>query len=147
MIEKIFPKYDFSFWANSLFLLACFSGVPKVTHPFGISRSTHSHYDIVYIYLESEGIIGRGEAAPSGRYNEFTKDILKILNNGIDLPEKLENPKEFIKIITPLCLGIKALEVAFSMAALDWWCQKKKIPLCEYFEADPNKTPKTSFTI
>tara|TARA_B110000116_G_scaffold263092_1_gene269137 strand:+ start:1161 stop:2195 length:1035 start_codon:yes stop_codon:yes gene_type:complete len=119
----------------------------ECTHPFGISRSTHSYYDIVYIYLEHEGLIGRGEAAPSGRYNEFTKDILKILNKGLDLPEKFEDPKEFIKLITPLCLGIKALEVAFSMAILDWWCQKKNISLCEYFEADPNKTPKTSFTI
>ena len=57
----------------------------ECTHPFGLSRSTHSYYDIVYIYLEHEGLIGRGEAAPSGRYNEFTKDILKILNNAISL--------------------------------------------------------------
>jgi L-alanine-DL-glutamate epimerase-like enolase superfamily enzyme len=119
----------------------------ECTHPFGISRSSHSYYDIVYIYLEDEGIIGRGEAAPSGRYNEFTKDILTILDNGINLPEKIEDPEEFTGIVTPLCSGIKALEVAFSMAALDWWCQKKGTPLYKYFKADPIKTPKTSYTI
>jgi L-alanine-DL-glutamate epimerase-like enolase superfamily enzyme len=119
----------------------------ECTHPFGISRSSHSYYDIVYIYLEDEGIIGRGEAAPSGRYNEFTKDILTILDNGINLPEKIEVPEEFTRIVLPLCSGIKALEVAFSMAALDWWCQKKGTPLYKYFKADPIKTPKTSYTI
>ncbi len=117
------------------------------THPFGISRSSHNYYDIVYIYLEDDEIIGRGEAAPSGRYNEFTKDIISILDKGIDLPRNIDDPKEFLNTVLPLCLGVKALEVAFSMAVLDWWCQKKKISLCEYFEADPNKTPKTSFTI
>ncbi|MDG2367416.1 MAG: hypothetical protein P8M58_07595, partial [Candidatus Marinimicrobia bacterium] len=57
----------------------------ECTHPFGISRSSHNYYDIVYIYLENNGIIGRGEAAPSGRYNEFTENILALLNKGIDL--------------------------------------------------------------
>ena len=50
-------------------------------HPFGISRSTHDYYDVVFVYLEEGGIIGRGEAAPSGRYNEFAKDILGVLND------------------------------------------------------------------
>jgi len=117
------------------------------THPFGISRSSHNYYDIVYIYLEEGGIIGRGEAAPSGRYNEFTKDIVKILDNGIKLPEKIEDPNEFIKIVSPLCSGIKALEVAFSMAVLDWWCQKEGDPLYKYFKADPKKSLETSYTI
>ena len=47
----------------------------QCTHPFGISRSSHDHYDIVYLYLEHDGIIGRGEAAPSGRYDEITDHI------------------------------------------------------------------------
>jgi len=119
----------------------------ECTHPFGISRSSHNYYDIVYIYLENNGIIGRGEAAPSGRYNEFTENILALLNKGIDLPEKIDDPIEFTKIISPLFSGIKALEVAFSMAVLDLWCQEKDISLNKYFQADPKKTPKTSYTI
>ena len=117
------------------------------THPFGISRSSHNYYDIVFIYLEHEGIIGRGEAAPSGRYNEFTNDILKVLDSDIDLPSHISNPEDFSKLIAHSCNGIKSLEVAFSMAALDWWCQKKNIRVYEFFKANPLKSPKTSYTI
>lgn len=52
----------------------------ECTHPFGISRSTHNHYDIIYIYLESDGTVGRGEAAPSNRYGETFSDCIEILN-------------------------------------------------------------------
>jgi len=30
----------------------------ECTHPFGISRSSHSFYDIVFIYLEFNGFVG-----------------------------------------------------------------------------------------
>jgi L-alanine-DL-glutamate epimerase-like enolase superfamily enzyme len=33
------------------------------------------------------------------------------------------------------------------MAILDWWCQREGISLCEHFGANPEKMPKTSFTI
>ena len=117
------------------------------THPFGISRSTHAHYDIVYIYLEGEGITGRGEAAPSGRYDEFTDDILNVLKSGISLPESMSDPVAFSDIVLAQCKGIKALEVAFSMAILDWWCQMEAMPLYQYLDADPSIAPKTSYTI
>ena len=117
------------------------------TYPFGISRSTHAHYDIVYIYLEGEGITGRGEAAPSGRYDEFTDDILNVLKSGISLPESMSDPVAFSDIVLAQCKGIKALEVAFSMAILDWWCQMEAMPLYQYLDADPSIAPKTSYTI
>ena len=117
------------------------------THPFGISRSTHAYYDIVYIYLEGEGITGRGEAAPSGRYDEFTDDILNVLKSGISLPESMSDPVAFSDIVLAQCKGIKALEVAFSMAILDWWCQMEAMPLYQYLDADPSIAPKTSYTI
>ena len=117
------------------------------THPFGISRSSHSYYDIVYVYLEGEGITGRGEAAPSGRYDEFTDDILSVLKSGISLPESMTDPVAFSDIVFPQCKSIKALEVAFSMAILDWWCQMQAMPLYQYLGADPSIAPKTSYTI
>ena len=117
------------------------------THPFGISRSSHAYYDIVYIYLEHQGLIGRGEAAPSGRYNESTKDILAVLSQGIDAPDTIEDPKIFSEKIALQCNGIKALEAAFSMATLDLWCQIQDQTLFSYFEAESLNTPLTSFTI
>jgi L-alanine-DL-glutamate epimerase-like enolase superfamily enzyme len=117
------------------------------THPFGISRSSHDYYDIVYVYLEGEGIMGRGEAAPSARYNEFIEGITKILEEGISLPDTMDDPIAFSNSVLPQSKGIKSLEVALSMAILDWWCQKEAITLYQYFGANPEKTPKTSFTI
>ena len=119
----------------------------QCTHPFGISRSSHDHYDIVYLYLEHDGIIGRGEAAPSGRYDEFTDDITEILDKGINLPQEIDDPEVFSKHIFNQCNGIKSLEVAFSMAILDLWCQQNSYPLYEYLNADPMQAPHTSYTI
>lgn len=119
----------------------------KCTHPFGISRSSHNHYDIVYVYLEKDGIIGRGEAAPSGRYGEFTDDILTALNTNFSLPDGIDDPIIFFEKVLPLCKGIKSLEAAMSMASLDWWCQKNELPLCRYLDATDKPMPKTSFTV
>ena len=119
----------------------------ECTHPFGISRSSHSHYDIVFIYLEFDGLVGRGEAAPSNRYSESTERILSVLDNGIVVPDNIYDIDSFCTQLSDQCENIKALEAAFSMAALDLWCQINKKPLYKYFNADPDQTPQTSFTI
>ena len=119
----------------------------ECTHPFGISRSSHSYYDIVFIYLEFDGLVGRGEAAPSNRYNESTERILSVLDNGIIVPDNIYDIDSFCTQLSDQCENIKALEAAFSMAALDLWCQINKKPLYAYFNADPDQTPQTSFTI
>ena len=119
----------------------------ECTHPFGISRSSHSFYDIVFVYLEHNGIIGRGEAAPSNRYNESTDRILSVLNSGITATDKMEDIHDFFNHFSAQCDNIKALEVAFSMATLDLWCQIDNNTVYGFFDADPTGTPQTSFTI
>lgn len=116
-------------------------------HPFGISRSSHGYYDIVYLYLEAEGIVGRGSAAPSERYSETTATILSCLENQITLPGTPHDPAGFLEQVLPQAGGIKALEAALGMAVLDWWTQREGFPLYDYFGADPAQTPLTSFTI
>lgn len=116
-------------------------------HPFGISRSTHNYYDVVYIYLKGDGFTGRGEAAPSARYEESPALILSCLKAGLKVPEVMADPISFTDVLISQCRGIKALEAAFSMAIMDWWCQSREIPVYKYFGADPDKTPLTSFTI
>ena len=54
----------------------------NLKHSFGISRSSHDFYDIVYFYIVDGEIIGRGEAAPSKRYNETTEKIISVLDKG-----------------------------------------------------------------
>jgi len=118
----------------------------QCTHPFGISRSIHDYYDIVYVYLESEGITGRGEAAPSARYHEYAGDILACLEAGIQLPESFDDPGGLDRLLSQAA-GIQALGAAFSMAFLDGYCQKRSQSLVDYFGGDRNHTPLTSYTI
>ena len=119
----------------------------KLNHTFGISRSAYDWYDIVYILIKDGEIIGRGEAAPSLRYNESTERILSILKQKIKLPVDCSNRDEIWNFILPQLKGVKALEAAFSMALWDWWGQKCEKPVFELLNIKTDEIPLTSFTI
>jgi len=119
----------------------------QCTHPFGISRSTHSFYRETFIYLEHKGLVGRGEASPSERYGESAEKIMSVLQNGIQLPENIVPPEQFEAILLPQCGDLKSLEAAFSMAYLDLWTKTEHISLNEYFDIQTKNEPLTSFTI
>lgn len=117
------------------------------THPFGISRSIHNYYDIVYVYLQAGDIIGRGEAAPSTRYNENPEMVINRLESFKDwtIPEgSLEDVWSCLK---QRAGEIKSLKAAFSMAVLDWWCQKNQMSAGTYFNVPEKPALLTSFTI
>jgi len=104
-------------------------------------------YPEIFVYLEQDSIIGRGEASPSERYGESAELIMKTIKSGIDLPEKIESPDNFEKYVLHQCGGLKALEVAFSMAYLDWWTQSQNMAMKDFFGVNVNVGPLTSFTI
>lgn len=119
----------------------------KLNHTFGISRSAYDWYDIIYIFIKDGEIIGRGEAAPSLRYNESTERILSILKQKIKLPVDCSNRDEIWNFILPQLKEVKALEAAFSMALWDWWGQKCEKPVFELLNIKTDEIPLTSFTI
>ena len=119
----------------------------NLKHSFGISRSSYDYYDIVYFYIVDGEIIGRGEAAPSKRYNETTKKILSVLDKGIQLPENRENADQLWKHIKPQLSGISALEAAANMAIWDWRGKKDNKSICELLDLNVKTLPKTSYTI
>ena len=51
----------------------------ELKHTFGISRSKNEWYDILFLYIIDGAIIGRGEVAPSARYNETIQKIIPII--------------------------------------------------------------------
>tara|TARA_B100001105_G_scaffold45964_1_gene33996 strand:+ start:525 stop:1556 length:1032 start_codon:yes stop_codon:yes gene_type:complete len=116
-------------------------------YTFGISRSKNDWYDIVLVFMQDGEIIGRGEAAPSFRYNESTERILSVLKQNISLPEGGSDRGKLWNHIYPQLQGIKSLEAAFSMALWDWWGQKQKKPVSELLGLDTSSMPLTSFTI
>ena len=119
----------------------------NLRHSFGISRSSNDYYDIVYFYIVDGGIIGRGEAAPSKRYNETTEKILSVLDKGILLPEYCENADQLWKNIKPQLSGISALEAAANMAIWDWRGQKENKAVYDILGFNIDKLPSTSYTI
>ena len=114
---------------------------------FGISRSKSDWYDVVLVFIQDGEIIGRGEAAPSFRYNESTERILSVLKQNISLPEGGSDRGTLWNHIYPQLQGIKSLEAAFSMALWDWWGQKQKKSVSELLGLDTSSMPLTSFTI
>ena len=119
----------------------------KCTHPFGISRSSYDYYDRVFIYLEQDGLIGRGEAAPSERYNESVPKILERLRNRIIFPKIVSNIDEVIELIDRHAIDLKSFRSACINALYDWWTQKNNIPLYDYFNYKRDISHPTSFTI
>ncbi len=119
----------------------------KCTHPFGISRGSNDYYDRVFIYLEQDGFIGRGEAAPSERYNESVPQIFEILKNKIIFPQNVTDIDEVIEIFDRYTSGIKSFRSACINALFDWWSQKNNIPVYEHFNYDGKIKKPTSFTI
>ena len=117
------------------------------THPFGISRSTNDYYDIVYVYLSGAGITGKGEAAPSARYGETKDQVIKQLNCIDEVPDESMSVEDGDKWCSDHSGGINALQAALSMAWLDWWTQKEKVCLADYFKSEKENMPLTSFTI
>jgi L-alanine-DL-glutamate epimerase-like enolase superfamily enzyme len=119
----------------------------KCTHPFGISRSSFDYYNRIFIYLEQDSLIGRGEVAPSERYSESIPQILERLKTEIILPKVVTNIDEVIEIFNRFTSSIKSLRAACINALFDWWTQMNNISLHEYFNYDGNIKNPTSFTI
>ena len=119
----------------------------NLKHSFGISRSSNDWYDVAFVFIKDNGIIGRGEAAPSKRYGESINDIIKVLESGIFFPKNNYDRESLWKHIKPQLGSLKSLEVAFNMAIWDWWGQKQKKPIYELLNIDSRRLPKTSFTI
>ena len=115
------------------------------SHPFGISRSTHTYYDIVYIYISDGEHIGRGEAAPSVRYDESTNQIITHLKS-IDNIDNNLNLEEGAFWCKKNSNGISSLEAALSTAWLDLWTKKNNRRISTYFNSGKNMLY-TSFTI
>ena len=119
----------------------------QLKHTFGISRSKNDWYDVALIYIKDGGIIGRGEAAPSIRYNETTERIASILEKPTDLPYDISERGKIWSFIQPQLKGLKSLEAGFSMALWDWWGQKIEKPIHELLNINAGIMPLTSYTI
>jgi len=121
----------------------------NLTHTWTISRNSSNYKDDVFVYLEKDGIIGIGEAAPNIRYNETPESTIEVIKNSIPLFEKC-NPWEYVQLsydIKRLTTAQTAAKAALDIALMDWIGKSLNIPLYRLWGLDHTKLPLTSFSI
>ncbi|MBL7135435.1 MAG: dipeptide epimerase [Candidatus Marinimicrobia bacterium] len=121
----------------------------NLTHTWTISRNSSNYKDDVFVYLEKDGIIGIGEAAPNIRYNETPESTIEVIKKSIPLFEKC-NPWEYVQLsydIKSLTTAQTAAKAALDIALMDWIGKALNIPLYRLWGLDHTKLPLTSFSI
>jgi L-alanine-DL-glutamate epimerase-like enolase superfamily enzyme len=120
----------------------------KLKHTFTISRSSHDVTPVVIVEIEHDGIVGIGEASPSGRYGENIETVKRFLS-GIDF-SNFNDPFQLETILDSVARvqeGNFSAKAALDIALHDWIGKKLGLPLYKYWGLDKEKTPVTSFTI
>ncbi|MFC2042597.1 hypothetical protein ACFLUA_00365, partial [Chloroflexota bacterium] len=108
--------------------------------PFRISHGTSTQRETVFVKLD-EGV---GEAAVVPYYGESTAGIIEYLS-GLNATDW--DIFQFETIIKGLPPGSQAARAAIDIALYDLWGKQSGSPLFRLFGLDPDKIPKTSFTI
>lgn len=117
-------------------------------HPFGISRSTRTEVENVFVSMEAGGYRGFGEAAPSSRYGEDAKAVCDFIEQlPGDFFDEIQAPEQLAVKLDVSTPPVQSARVALEMAWLDWWGKKHDSPLWELWDAPSNTGPVTSFTI
>ena len=120
----------------------------RLKHTFTISRSSRDISPIVITELEHDGIVGFGEASPSGRYGENIETVKAFLAN-VDL-SRFDDPfqlESILDYVNGLAEGNTSAKAAVDIALHDWIGKKLGVPLYKYWGLDKTRTPMTSFTI
>lgn len=112
--------------------------------PFGISRSTRTHIDVVLVNMDGAW----GESSPTSFYNEdvdTVADALEQIGN-LSLGD-LDYPEDVELAMSRAVQGNQSAKAAVDIAIYDRLAQKLGVPLYKLFGKNPNKEMITSFTI
>ncbi len=119
-----------------------------LTTPFRIARSVQHFAHNVLVQIEADGVVGMGEAAPSGFYGEKRETVLTALTYFADY---LGDDPTLIEDITHTLDRVMrenaAAKAAVDMALYDLLGKRLGVPLYQLLGLNPAHTPHTSFTI
>jgi len=121
----------------------------NLRHTWTIARNSSDFKQNVFVYLEHDGIVGIGEAAPNVRYDETPESTIELIHKAIPLFAEA-NPFEFVQLgydIQALCEGQTAGKAALDIALMDWIGKVLNVPLFRFWGLNPLKSPLTSFSI
>ena len=118
----------------------------KKKHPLQISRGTHSKSQNLFVEIIKDGITAWGESAPgktegASNTDEVEKDLLKLIDTGIDSLSIYEVFQRSKELDIPPCAF-----AAIDIALWDWKAKKAGLPLNNLLGLPIPSTP-TSLTI
>ncbi len=118
----------------------------KKKHPLQISRGTHSKSQNLFVEIIKDGITAWGESAPgktegASNTDEVEKDLLKLIDTGIDSLSIYEIFQRSKELDIPPCAF-----AAIDIALWDWKAKKAGLPLNNLLGLPTPSTP-TSLTI
>jgi L-alanine-DL-glutamate epimerase-like enolase superfamily enzyme len=120
----------------------------ELRHAFGIASNTRTSTPAMLVEVESDGIIGYGEAAMPPYLGETQQTAADFLRR-VDL-EQFPDPfqlETILPAIDALAPGNSAAKAAVDLALHDWIGKKLGAPWFRLWGLDPAKAPVTSFTI
>lgn len=118
-------------------------------HDFTLSREKISERRSVFIEIECDGLIGRGEGSPIARHGETAASCRAALERMRDRL-RTAHPQDYQQLIPslrPLAPDDQAAMAAIDAAIMDWVGKSKGVPLYRLYGADPTAMPPTSMTI
>ncbi|WP_435184675.1 dipeptide epimerase [Halobellus sp. EA9] len=118
---------------------------------FTISRGTQTDAENVVVRIrDGEGHEGIGAAAPSEHYGETPATVEAVLPDLLDVVEDVGDPHAIERIERErraVVAGNPAAHAAVDIALHDLAAKRLGVPLYRQWGLDPERTPKTSFTI
>jgi L-Ala-D/L-Glu epimerase len=124
----------------------------ETAHPFQIARSTRKQYDVFVVTLESDGVEGLGEAAPSAFYGENPMSVraaIQSIGRFLDVAPEIARANlntegtDLFERLRPHA----SVRAALDMALWDLRGRREGQPVWKLIGADASRAPLTSFTI
>ncbi|MBD3366699.1 MAG: dipeptide epimerase [Candidatus Eisenbacteria bacterium] len=120
--------------------------VPR--HVFRTARNTSASSEIVVVELASGDLTGLGEAAPSRFYGEDAGTVIDWLEHMRPAVEDCLHESELMALLTSHGgTDHPSARASLEIAAHDMLGRRLGVPLYEYFELDPARTPTTTVSI
>ena len=118
-------------------------------HPFTISRGTKTHQPTLVVQLEHKGLKGYGEAPAISYYHLPVEKMIADLEANRSMIERfaLTDPQRYWHYLHHLLPQNPFLVCALDIAAWDLFGQLVGKPLFTLWGLDPERGPKTDFTI
>jgi len=121
----------------------------RLRHTFTIARGSQDVCPVVIAEIERDGVVGTGEASPSGFYGETVETVEAALARHAEWVARA-NLRSYHHVLEDAAARFgkdRGALCALDLAVHDWAARKLGAPLYAVLGLDPHRVPRTSFTI